>query len=255
MASVNTPFFSLFTVALGITLGAAGMTLLSRFTGPLPFSITQTTTQKQSTFDVRGESKISTIPDKAVVNLGITVNEDAVKTAQDKANSIINAINAELGKLGIDKKGIKTENYTLYPNYNYDNGRQAITGYTVNATLTASITDFAKLNQAIDAATRVGANQIGGITFTLSDEKKKETETQARKEAIDDAKDRAQDLAKLAGMKLGKIVNVAEQPNFNIAPYEMALRSGMGGGGGAPTNVEPGSTTFQYTVTLSYETL
>jgi uncharacterized protein YggE len=245
------------TIATGIVLGALGVTLVGRVVGPLPFSVTQTTTNKQSTFDVQGQSKVTTAPDKAVVSMGITVNESTVKQAQDKANTIINTIISELGKLGIDKKDIKTENYSLYPNSDFNGGRQTIVGYSVNASLSVSITDFAKLNQAIDTATRVGANQIGGINFTLSDDKKKEVETQARKEAIDDAKSKATELSKLAGMRLGKIINVMELPVFDVPRYAMTtmMEAGKGGGGGAPTAVEPGSTTYQYTVTLSYETL
>lgn len=243
-------------IAVGITSGVLGVTFLSRFVGPLPFSITQTTTQKQSTFDVTGESKVTTAPDKALVSLGITVNESTVKRAQDKANTIMNSMNAELGKLGIEKKDIKTENYSLYPNYDYAID-QRITGYSINASVSVSMTDFSKLNQAIDAATSVGANQIGGISFTLSDEKKKDVENQARKEAIQHAKEKAETLAGLAGMRLGKIVNITETPAFRGGPYPMMLEAkdaGVGGGS-APTNVEPGSTTFTYNVTISYETL
>ncbi|HKY73728.1 MAG TPA: SIMPL domain-containing protein [Patescibacteria group bacterium] len=244
-------------IAFGIIAGVIGVTYLSRFVGPLPFSVTQTTTQKQSTFDITGESTVSTAPDKAVVSLGITVNEPTVKQTQDKANTIINSISAELGKLGIEKKDIKTENYSLYPNYDYTAG-QRILGYSVNASLSVSLTDFSKLNQAIDAATSVGANQIGGISFTLSDEKKKDVENQARKEAIQRAKEKAETLAGLAGMRLGKIVNITETPTFRGGPYPMMLDAAkeMGAGGiAAPTNVEPGSTTFTYAVTISYETL
>lgn len=256
MQSLRSLILTSVMVALGISLGVLGIVAVSRFIGPLPLSITQTTTAKQSTFDVTGESKITTIPDKAVVSLGITVNESTVKQAQDKANTIINNINTELGKLNIDKKDIKTDNYSLYPNYDYQQG-QRITGYSVNANLSVNLTDFSKLNQAIDAATGVGANQVGGIMFTLSDEKKKDVENDARKQAIENAKEKARSLSSLAGMRLGKIVNVSESPNFQPRPYGLmtAVGGATGGKGGAPTNIEPGSTTFNYIVTLSYETL
>ncbi len=255
--SSGTNWFLPLLVAAGIVLGFGGIVLLSRYAGPLPLSITQTTTNKQSTFDVQGESKILTVPDKAMINMGITVNESTVKAAQDKANGIINSVSDELGKLGVEKADIKTENYTLYPQYDYNAG-QRIVGYNVNAMLSVSMKDFSKLNQAVDSATRVGANQISGISFTLSDEKRKEVEDQARQEAIDNAKEKAQKLASQAGMRLGRIINVSESPEGNKGLYPMAMDASMartqGGGGGAPTNVEPGSTTFSYTVTLSYET-
>ena len=244
-------------VALGISLGVLGIVVVSRLAGPIPFSITQTTTAKQSTFDVTGESKISTVPNKAVLSLGVTVNEVTVKGTQDKANTIITAITDGLTKLGIEKKDIKTENYSLYPHYDYQQG-QKIAGYTINASLSVSVTDFSKLNQAIDAATAAGANQVGGISFTLTDEKKKSVEDDARKQAIDDAKTKAQTLARLAGMHLGKIVNITEQPISRPYPVPMMLKA-IGDAqtttDQVPTTTEPGTTTFNYIVTLSYETL
>jgi uncharacterized protein len=107
-------------------------------------------------------------------------------------------------------------------------------------------------------ATAAGANQIGGITFTLSDDKRKEVEKLAREEAIEDAKQKARELADIAGMRLGKIVNITEMPTAStVQPlYREAMNdAALGAGGGAPTNVEPGSTSFTYMVQLSYETL
>ncbi|MDQ3008049.1 MAG: SIMPL domain-containing protein [bacterium] len=240
------------------SLSTAAVVVVTRLLGGPALSISQITTNKQTTFDVTGESKVSTVPDQAEVTLGIAVTETTVKAAQDRANTIINGINEQLGSLGIEKKDIRTENYSLYPNYDYQSGNnQRITGYTVNANLVVTMTDFAKLNQAIDLATGAGANQIGGITFSLSDDKKSETEETARKEAIENAKDKAQELSSLAGMRLGKIINVYETPADSGVYPQMFRDAAMaeGAGGGAPTNVEPGSTNFVYTVTLSYETL
>lgn len=242
------------TVAIGTALVMA----IIRAMGGLSLSVNQISTNKQSTFDVTGESKISTIPDQAEINLGITVNETTVKAAQDKANKVINDINAQLAGLGVEKKDIKTENYSLYPNYDYQSSSgQRIIGYSVNASLVVTLKDFSKLNQAVDLATSVGANQIGGISFTLSDDKEAEIEREARQEAITNAKDKASELAKLAGMRLGKIVNVSETPNMSREAFAgpVMLDMAKGAGGGVPTNVEPGSTSFSYSVTLSYETL
>lgn len=256
--SLRSLVFSAVGIALGLSLGVLGVVAVSRLVGPLPLSVNSTVTNKMSTFDVTGESKITTVPDKVVVSLGITVNESSVKTAQDTANRIMNDINSELGKLGIEKKDIKTDNYSLFPNYDYSTGtQQQISGYTVTANLSVSIADFAKLNQAIDAATTAGANQVGGINFTLSDDKKKEVENEARKEAIEHAKTKAQDLSRLAGMRLGKIVNIYESQPYNGLIYSdiSVMPRVEDVGGGAPTNIEPGSTTYNFTVILSYETL
>lgn len=249
-------FMFIAQVSTIVIVSALGIVLVTRIAGGPALSISQVSTNKQSTFDVTGESKIATVPDQAEVRLGISVNENTVKSAQEKANTTINAINTKLGELGIEKKDIKTENYSLYPNYDYTSGNgQRITGYSVNANLLVTMKDFANLNQAIDMATSVGANQIGGISFSLSDEKKADVEAEARKEAISNAKDKARELSSIAGMQLGRIVNVSETPQISgpeIYPAMMAMDKGMGGG--SPTNVEPGSTSYTYRVTLSYET-
>jgi len=248
---------SIALIVVAVGLSTLAVVLVTRVVGGPSLAVNQITTNKTSTFDVTGESKIATIPDQAKVSLGITINQTTVKAAQDEANKVINDINTRLGEMGIEKKDIKTENYSLYPNIDYQAGTsQRIIGYTVTANLVITISDFAKVNQAIDMATSAGINQIGGITFSLSDERKTEIETEARKEAIENARQKANELARLSGMKLGRIVNVFEAPvtNFGEYPRPVMMDMAKGAGGGAPTNVEPGSTTFNYTVTLSYET-
>src|SRR3972149_10119626 len=64
-------------------VGAAVVT--SRMIGPLPFSVTQTTTQKQTTFDVTGKSELYTVPDEAEINVGANITQSTVALAQKEA--------------------------------------------------------------------------------------------------------------------------------------------------------------------------
>lgn len=248
------------------TLAAGALLVLGiKVLGPLPLSITQTTTNKMSTFDVVGDGEVTTAPDRAQISVGIQSNESTVQKAQDKGNQVITKMKQDLIAMGVDQADIKTINYSLYPSYDYQGGGQKITGYNLNVNMQVQVKDFTKINQVVDTATADGANQIGGVTFTLSDAKRHEVENQVREQAIKAAKDKADTLSKLSGVRLGKIVNVTESAGSNSArPYPMmaakALDSsaaGYGGGvaQGTPTNVEPGSTTFTMSVTLSYETL
>ena len=182
---------SILTIVISLVLGLFGTIWATRLVGPLPISVVQTTTNKQSSFEVSGETSITTVPDKAQVDLGITVNASTVKSAQDQANNVINDITKSLKEMGVEEKDIKTQNYSINPDYDYSSGSQRIIGYNVNATLEVTLKDFAKLNDAIDAATSLGANQVHGVSFSLSEEKQKEIEKQARKEAIADAKEKA----------------------------------------------------------------
>ncbi len=255
-------FRSFFAPLVGTLAAIVLIVLVTKVTGPIPLSISQTTTNKMSSFDVSGEGKVATSPDRAEISLGIQANESTVKAVQDKGNQVINQITQDLLALGVEKADIKTTNYSLYPNYDYRSGSQKITGYALNVSVQVKAQDFSKITQIVDTATKDGANQVGGINFTLSDDKKKQVEDQVRAEAVKQAKAKAESLSSLAGVKLGRIINISENSNSGVPPiYPMMAKSqaldAVGGAGGtaAPTNVEPGSTTFTMTVTLSYETL
>lgn len=242
-----------------ILTGAGAFTLLMvfKFVGPVPLSISSTVAQKQNLFMSTGEAELETIPDEASVSLGINVQQLTVALAQDEANRVINSISERLKSMGINKEDIKTQNYSIYPDYSYDGGDSKISGYRVTANLAVKLTDFEKLNAVIDMATAEGANQVGGINFSISKEKEAELKKQAREDAIADAKESAEELARLSGVKLGKVVDVSEYRNDGY-PIPMMARSEMAvmdSAAGAPTSVEPGSATYSYTVTLSYETL
>jgi hypothetical protein len=112
------------------------------------------------------------------------------------------------------------------------------------------------LNTVIDTSTELGANNVGGVSFTLSEEKQKELKTQARKEAIENAKKNAEELSGLSGMRLGKIVNVSEnQPSPNMRLFNTAAMDEAVSLSKEQTVVEPGSQDYTYAVILSYETL
>lgn len=242
--------------ALVATATILALVLVTKFVSPIPLSITQTTTEKSAAFSATGHSSVSTIPDKVEITLGVSLKENDIQRAQSRANEIINKINSDLQGLGIAKDDIKTQNYSIYPNYNYQTGGQQLIGYSVDISINVSLTDFEKLNTAVDLATQAGANQVSGIQFTLSEAKEREVKAQARAEAIEDAKTNAKDLANLAGMRLGKVVNVVEDNGASSpVPYLAADAMSRGMGGGAPTNIVPGSTNYTYTATISYETL
>jgi uncharacterized protein len=165
-------------------------------------------------------------------------------------------ISSELQKLGIDKKDIKTSNYSVYPQYDYQSGTSRITGYQVSANVTVTIREMDKTNQAIDAATAAGANTVGGVQLTVDETRQKELLQEAREEAIKEAKEKAESLAKAAGISLGKIVNIQENSMNGVAPmlYAKAEDVRNMGGGGTPTEIQPGSTDIMTSVTLFYET-
>ncbi len=232
---------------------SVGLILIIRFSPPL--SVSSIVTQKNSLFTVTGTGKMTVVPDTAIINLGISVTQPTVKSAQNQANSVIKKISDDAKSLGVEPKYIQTNNYSISPQYNYQTTPYRITGYQVTASLTVTVKDFDNINRVIDTATADGANTVSGIQLTVDETKQKELLNQARIQAVNDAKSKAANLASAAGITLGRIVNVEESGNAPVpvrmyATADLSVKSG----GGAPTGIEPGSTDITTTVTLSYET-
>lgn len=233
--------------------------------GPgIPFSVSQITTNKADLFTVSAEGKVVAIPDTAQISLGVQTQGSTVKAAQDSANKIINNITAAVKAIGVDDKDIKTTNYSVYPDEQFTapepmiltlpptptpiSPPRKVTRYRVNINLSITVRDFAKINEVIDAATANGANQIGGISFSVDNIE--DFQSQARKIAITKAKAKAASIAKDAGITLGKIINVSEGFTYN-PPYLMTTAAKAETGGG--TQIQPGSSEISVTITLSYE--
>ncbi len=223
----------------------------TKLIGPLPFSVSQVTTSKSTTFDTTGEGKVLAKPDIASVSVGIQAELPTVKSVQDQINSVINKVSEGLKQAGVDPKDIQTQNYSIYPAYDYTGSQQRIRGYSASATLLVKVRNLDNVNNVIDMATGNGANQVSGISFDIEDKTKVENE--ARQKAVDQAKKKAEQAAKIAGFKLGRIINYSENQQGQGRPIPLSLVESKAAG--APTQVEPGSSEVTINVTLSYEIL
>lgn len=218
----------------------------------ISYPLTITTTTRSGELAVVGEGKVEVVPDTAYVEAGIAVaNVETVEKAQNSIDEINNKIIAAMKSLGIPTANIKTSNYSINPNYIYDEKERKIQGYNGNATVTIKVEDMKLVTQVINEATKAGANQVRGNRFTI-DQPEKYRE-QARDKAIENARTQAESLAKKLGISLGKIVNIVESSAGNTYPmyYDAALLKA--GGGEAGPVIEPGTQTVTSTVTLYFE--
>ncbi len=259
----NFNFKTITFTAIGVFVGSfalvAGLTLANKVIGWPAWKqdISMNSRNDQNFFSVDGKTTIEAIPDQAVVNLGVDVTAKTVADAQNQANTIVSNLQTQLSSLGIDKKDIQTKNYSLYPNYDWNNDSRSILSYTVNSTLQITCKDFTVLNQIIDQATAVGINQVNGIDFTLSDAKQAELKKEARQQAIAKAKENAQELAGLTGIKLGNLTNVYEYEPDNQAATGIMYAKNLALDGAeerVDTSVEAGTASYNYQVTLTYQT-
>ena len=209
----------------------------------------------ENQFSVSATGKVFAKPDIANLTIGFkTEVKNTAAEAVEKNSEKMNQIIKELKGLDIEAKDIKTTNYNLTPVYDWTRDKgQKLKGYQVSQNVMIKIRDLDNIGKAIAKTAEKGANQIGSINFTIDDED--ELKAQARDKAIAKAKEKAKDISKASGIKLGKIVNVYENevyyPRVNYAK-EMAL--GMGGEDEIEMpQIEVGENEVRVEITVVYE--
>jgi uncharacterized protein YggE len=185
--------------------------LVARGTAPEKVAVqAQTATQPgQSGVNVQGSGAALVKPDVVKLTAGVEERAPNVTDAQKQAATKIEAITNLVKAQGVKPEDIVTNSYEIYPNYIYNNGQSPrLDGYVVRSQLGLTIRDTSKAGTIIDAIGNAGANLIGGIQFTLDNNS--DAVKQARQAAMADAKDKADQLAKLGGFSLGGIISVSE---------------------------------------------
>ncbi len=202
---------------------------------------------------VTGEGKVQGAPTIATLNFGVTTGpQKAAKDAMQKLTTEMNAVLDAVKKLGIDVKDITTQQLSLSPQYDWSNGNQTLRGYEATQSLMVKVHDLDKVGTILSAATNAGANQAGGVDFTI--DQPESLRAQAREQAIEQAKEKAQTLAKQLGMSLGKVRSFNE--GSAVMPpvpmmYAKDMASGMGGGGSI--DVPSGQQDVTVQVSITYE--
>ena len=151
---------------------------------------------------------------------------------------------------GVEDKDIKTTGYNLYPRYDYVEGRQIAAGYTLDQTVEVKVRDLKKVGEIITGAVGRGANQVSGVEFFVDDPDKFRVE--ARAQAFEKARAKAKELAKLSGIKLGRVVNFSES-FAGEPPIIFARASEVYGIGGAAPDTQAGSQEIAVNVTVVFE--
>lgn len=198
--------------------------------------------QQYKTVTIAGQGKVTYKPDLAIVNLGVQIDkvakpEDALNQLNAKMDNIIKAVKAE----GVSENDIQTQNYTLYPQYDYRNNVSTVGGYNANEQLIIKVTgydaDKNRVSRVIAAASKAGANQVNNLSFDASNIN--DLKNQARLKAIQDAKSKSATLADAAGIKLGDITGWYDNTVTPITYSSEYGKGGMGGGGQASAPQTP----------------
>ncbi|HEX78699.1 MAG TPA: SIMPL domain-containing protein [Dehalococcoidia bacterium] len=200
---------------------------------------------------VTGVGKVSVVPDVVILNIGAEAQAETVAGAQQQANEAMNAMITVFDSHGIDDKDIQTQRYSIQPVREWRDEQYILVGYRVTNIVTVKVRNIDDTESVIDDAVAAGGDYtiVNSVSFTVD-----EPETyyeDARVEAMADAKEKAQQLAELGGVKLGKPIYIAEYSSYSptIVYYDNRAEEGVA----IPTtDISPGETEIQMTVQVVY---
>jgi len=197
---------------------------------------------------VTGTGSVSGDPDVAVLDLGVVAEESNVDEARESAAYAMERVLDSLKINGVAEKDIQTRQFSIRPVYNYSDGQRVLRGYEVSNTVSAKVRDIDNTGKIIDDAVTAGGKwiNVNSINFAIDDPKA--LQEQARAEAMADAKAKAQSLADLGGVVLGKPVSISESIGGSpIYRYDMGASNV-----GSATPIEPGELEISVTVVVIY---
>ena len=174
---------------------------------------------------VTGQGKVTAVPDIATLSLGIEAQDLSVAQAQTRAAAAMESVMSALTKNGVAQKDIQTQQFNIQKISRWDdkNQQEIVTGYRVTNIVTAKIRQIDKTGVIIDAVAAAGGDltRIDNIAFSIDDPTA--YSGQAREKAMADAKAKAEQIAKLAGVTLGKPTYISESAYFpSPTPIRMA---------------------------------
>ena len=202
---------------------------------------------------VTGIGKVTVTPDVAVVSLGVQAQALTVADAQAQAAKAMADVMAALKANSVAEKDIATQYYNITPVYSYDQktGKQTLDGYRVNNTATVKIRNVGNAGVVIDAVAAAGGNYTIINSVTLTVDQPEQYNTQARQAAMNDAANRAKQLAQLSGIKLGKATYINESLNTSSQTiyYDAGAKAVPSV---TSTPISPGETEVTLTVQVVY---
>ncbi len=209
----------------------------------------------QSTeISVVGNSTVTMVPDQATVTASIVTTASSATQAVSENNSRYDAVAAAIARTGVKRDDISLSyynvNYVPKPNPMPPNPSPYDRyGYTVTRSFAVKVRAMDRAGAVVDAATSAGATNIEGVTFGLANSDA--ARAKASREAVNDARAKADDLARAAGLRINGIKSIELEGAPGIV-RPMAMARVAGAENAAPTVFDPGNVTVTSNVTVVF---
>lgn len=173
---------------------------------------------------VNGIGERSVDPNIVIINLEIFGKSVAAKATQDLQAKEYNRIKSIVEKFKIKKDDFITQNFSINPEYTYDPKTQIskLSGYRVSHQVQMTYKKVDDAGQLIDALTSTAKVDTAGVqiqSISWDSDKKSPAESEAMIDAVQAAKDKAEKLAKAAGVKIKNVYLISQTSGSeSVAP-------------------------------------
>jgi len=219
---------SLLTISLVLVLALVGLVgCTSEGTNgiELPSGLRININSQQEGLWVNGHGEVNAAPDIAILQLGISAQRASVAEAQSEAVTAMDKVMTALKQGGVADKDIQTQYFSIQQVTRWDQDKQQeiVIGYRVSNMVVAKIREIAKTGSIIDTVAEAGGDliRIDNISFSIDDPSQYRKE--ARDKAMADARTKAEQLASLSGVKLGKPTYISESISYPVYPSTVRM--------------------------------
>ena len=180
-----------------------------------------------NTINVEGSATIDAMPNLVGIYFYVETSGNTTSEASQANSEIVEELKNSLISLGIDEEKIITQNYNVYPDYDWVNNQRVEKGYKATHSIKVEISanETEKIGQIIDAGTQAGAG-INYINFELTSELQNQYKAEAMQLAAEDARMKAEAIATGLDKKVGRLVSVSTS-NFGYSPWNVYSARGM----------------------------
>lgn len=206
----------------------------------------------RSTVSVTGEGIVKVQPDEVVIKSRIEHEGESAAAVKAENDKVVNAIIKYLKSQGVADKDIETDYLNLNKRYIYNNNNQDRTEkYVANQAISITLHDIKNYEKIMKGLLENGLNGIDGIQFKSSEMEKFEKE--ARKKAVLNAKNVAEQLASPLGQKVGKAISINEVEYNNVQPMYRMEAVQMAKASDEQQTIAPGELEVKIRVNISFE--
>jgi uncharacterized protein len=178
-------------------------------------TIIQNVSSSNSTLSVIGNAEAMVKPDKVALTLSVeTTNKTANAALIANSETVSNVLDA-LRSSGVKENETSTLFFNISPNYNITQEEdfrpiqnRDIISYTVTNSIMVDSTNLLNVSQWIDTAVQAGANDVSSISFILSDKKSELVKNDLMRQAIMDAKNKADIAASALGLEIAGVRSI-----------------------------------------------